>query len=193
MNALRTERDVELLEPAANRLVLDADFPGNVAGRAFAGEVLLAEPVFVDGGGAAGSVNGDVVSLGMFEYEVAGESGRAGDLGERLAAFGVFAVQEVAGEDPAGSFAQAPGGQRRGFACPDLRFGGDVFQCESDVGEGGVQFSGSLAGRSLFGDDDAVDGAEVDVMGVASERSGRSGSNPGRGSPAAAASVCPAR
>ncbi|MFI6288344.1 hypothetical protein ACIBCM_26960 [Streptomyces sp. NPDC051018] len=68
-NTLRTQGDVELSEPAANRLVLDADFPGDVVGGAFADEVLLAEPVLVDGPGPPGVADRQPDRAGLFDDE----------------------------------------------------------------------------------------------------------------------------
>jgi hypothetical protein len=64
-----------VLKASADGLVLGVEFSDDIAGGALAGEVLLAEPGFVEGNGAAAAVDGDAGGLGLFDDDVPGQAG----------------------------------------------------------------------------------------------------------------------
>jgi hypothetical protein len=64
-----------VLRASADGLVLGVEFSDDIAGGALAGEVLLAEPGFVEGNGAAAAVDGDAGGLGLFDDDVPGQAG----------------------------------------------------------------------------------------------------------------------
>ncbi|MFE1788085.1 hypothetical protein ACFW7J_06755 [Streptomyces sp. NPDC059525] len=152
-----------VLESASERLVLGADVLGDVVGGAFVGEVLLAEPVLVDGVGAPGAVDGQAGRTGLFEDDVPGQAGLLRDVGERLSLPGVFVLQELGREDRAGLLAQPPGSQWRVPARPFLRLGAYVLEREADVRDGHAQVLGGLSGGALFGEHKAPEGVQIDV------------------------------
>src|SRR6266536_3143805 len=149
--------------------VLDAEFGGDVGVGTAAGEVLLAQPGRVDRGGIKRASHGDPVLAGALGEEFAGEPGLGLQLPERLPGLDIFALEELAGKDAAGTVLPLPHDRRGGFA-PLPRWPGDLFERQPDVAAAGAQPLSHGADGQPFGDGKLADGLQVDVVRIAARQ-----------------------
>src|SRR6266511_2074199 len=154
---------------AADGFVGDAEFGADVAVGAFEGLDLVAEPVGLDGPVGFVADEPDASVPGGLGEQLAVDAGFDLDGGEVLAGLQVLALEEGAGEQLAGAFAQST---RGGRGVDAERSGWPVQPKDgvTDVVDGNVELPGCGVQPDVLDDDESVHGVKVDVVGVAAEQ-----------------------